>query len=145
MRLNFYKCAGGVLQPADDHAAEKMTKFKTGEVYPVEIKRARNPQFHKKTFAFLQFCFEHWAGGNEFQDEAAQFDRFRRQLTVIAGYRKELFNIDGSVRFEAESLSYGNMDQQEFEQFAVAMQNAAMRTLFKGADEKTIERLYSFF
>lgn len=145
MLLQFIKRPGGLLEPADDITAEKLTKFKTGEQYEAEIKRHRNPAFHRKTFAFLNFCFEHWSGGNEYQDKEAQFDRFRRDLTILAGYRNEVFKIDGSLRVEAQSLSYANMTQDEFEQFSVAMQNAAMRTIFKNADEQTIQRLYSFF
>lgn len=141
------KQPGGILSPADEMTAEALTKLKTGELYEIEIKRQRNPAFHRKQFAFFKFCFEHWKASQavEFMDEAAQFDRFRRQLTVLAGYRIEVYNIDGSLRLEAQSIAFANMEQEEFEQFAVAVQNAAMRTLFKDADEQTIQRLYSFF
>lgn len=139
------KQPGGVLTPTDDHAAEALTKFKTGEQYPVEIKLSRNPAFHRKMFAFFKFAFEHWRGGNEFQNEKAQFEEFRKQLTVMAGYYDQVFNLDGQFILVARSLSFASMSQDEFEQCAVAMQNAAMATVFKGADEQTVQRLYSFF
>lgn len=146
-KYQMIKSPGGILSPSDEMTAEALTKLKTGELYEVEIKRQRNPAFHRKQFAFFNFCFERWKATNDlqFMDEAAQFDRFRRQLTVLAGYRIEVYNIDGSLRLEAQSISFANMEQEEFEQFAVAVQNVAMRTLFKGADEQTIQRLYSFF
>ena len=147
MKLNMQKQPGGILSPADDIAAEYLTKLKTGEWYEVEIKRTRNPKHHKKVFAFFNFAFAYWRGQGkyEFMDEAAQFDRFRKDLTILAGYRNEVYKYDGSVRIEAKSLSFGNMDQTEFEEFATAMQNAAMRTIFQGANERVIQELMSFF
>ena len=103
MKLEFIKQAGGVLAPADDYTAEKMTKFKTGEQYPIEIKRARNPSHHKKAMAFLRFCFEHWAGGHRFTEESLQFDQFRRELTILAGFYDEFYTIDSSVRLEEDT------------------------------------------
>ena len=146
MKLNILKQPGGVLSPADDIAAEYLTKLKTGEVYPVEIKRSRNPHHHKKVFAFFQFAFNYWRGECEFQEEAAQFDSFRKQLTIQAGYYNQVWTLDGQgFTLEAKSLSYGNMSQTEFEEFAVAMQNAAMATIFQGANERVIQELMSFF
>ena len=126
MKINIVKTAGGNLWPLDDMDAEKLTKFKTGEAYEIEIKKTRNPQFHRKVFAFFNFCFAHWKGDNEFQDELKQFDVFRNHLTVLAGYYDTYFNIQGEPRVEAKSLSYGNMSQEDFESLYSALINAAM-------------------
>ena len=42
-------------------------------------------------------------------------DRFRRDLLIMAGYGYPVVNIKGDVRFEAKSMSFGSMDQEEFE------------------------------
>ena len=60
MKINMIKTAGGYLWPAFDRDAEKLTKFKTGETYEIEIKQSRNPAFHRKVFEFFNFCFEHF-------------------------------------------------------------------------------------
>ena len=146
MKLEFIKMAGGILMPADDIASEKMTKFKTGEQYQVDIKRTRNPQFHRKMFAFFNFCFEHWAGGHEFQDESLQRDEFRKQLTISAGFYDQVFSINKTdFTIVAKSLSFANMDQEEFEQCDSALIQAAMSSIFKSSDEQTLSRLMSFF
>lgn len=146
MKLNMQKQPGGVLSPADDIAEEYLTKLKTGEWYEVEIKRSRNPHHHRKTFAFFNFAFSYWRGECEFQEEAAQFDSFRKQLTIQAGYYNQVWTLDGQgFTLEAKSLSYASMEQTEFEEFAVAMQNAAMATIFQGANERVIQELMSFF
>lgn len=145
MKLEFIKQAGGVLAPADDYTADKMTKFKTGEQYPVEIKRSRNPHFHRKVFAFFNFCFEHWAGGHEFKDESLQFDQFRKELIILAGFYDAYYSINSEPRLEAKSLSFGSMDQDEFEGCYNALIQAAMSKIFKTADEQTLNRLMGFF
>lgn len=145
MKIQMTKHYGGVLAPYDEMEAEKLKKFKSNELYEIDIKRTRNPQFHRKVFAFFKFCFEHWRGDREFMDEEGQFKVFRNQLTVNAGYYDEYYKFDGSVRVEAKSLAYGNMDQEEYEKCYVALTNAAMRTIFKGCGDNTYNQLLSFF
>lgn len=139
------KHPGGTLTPASDIEAEKMAAFKTGDLYNVEIKRHRNPQFHRKVFEFMNFCFHHWKSDREFMNESAQFDVFRKNLIVLAGYYEEFYTISGTVRIEAKSISYANMSQSEFEELYSALINAAMRTIFKDCDKYTENKLMEFF
>ena len=147
MIINMIKQPGGALTPASDRDSEALSKFKTGEMYPVELKRSRNPSFHRKVFTFFQFCFEHWKGTAqvEFMNEAAQFDVFRKNLTVLAGYYDSFYTITGEVRIEARSLNFGSMSQEEFEAFYIAVTGVAMRKIFKTADANTYNRLIGFF
>lgn len=149
MKVNMLKQPGGIFEPADEREAERLTRFKTGEMYEIELKLTRNPAFHRKVFAFFKFCYEHWCntGTNwEMLRDDAQFDVFRKNLTVLAGYYDEFFTIKGTVRVEAKSLSYGNMDPEEFERCYSALINAAIRNVFNNTkDKNTLNQLYSFF
>ena len=131
--------------PADDSEQERLNKFKTGEMYEVEMKLTRNPAFHRKMFAFFNFCFEYWAGEDEFTNEAKQKDVFRKNLTALAGFYDSFTSISGEVRIEAKSLAYASMEPEEFETCYNALINAALKHVFKSIDEVTKERLYSFF
>ena len=139
------KLAGGSFHPYNDIEQEKTVRFKTNELYTVEIKHTRNYQFHKKVFAFLNFCFEHWSCDRDCLNLQAQFNRFRNQLTVLAGYYIELYNINGEVRVEAQSISYSGMEQEDFEKFYHALVNAALKHIFRTTDENTHNQLLSFF
>lgn len=150
MKLDFVKHAGGVLIPASDEVVEKLEKFKTGEIYPVEIKRARNPHFHGKVFAFFNFCFEYWAANKthwEHMSDPKQKESFRNQLTIHAGYFDTTYSIDGiSFEIKAKSLRYGNMEQDEFEECYSALINAAIKHVFQNTtDEQIINKLMGFF
>ncbi|WP_228064884.1 DUF1367 family protein [Muribacter muris] len=148
-KFQMMKLAGGTFVPAMEMEADALQKFRNGEQYEVEIKQVRNPAFHRKVFAFFNFCFEHWSADKtqwKYFDERKQFETFRKNLTVLAGYKEVTYKLDGSLRVEAQSLSYGNMEQDEFEQCYKALINAALRTVFKGCDDPMIyNRLMSFF
>lgn len=145
MKIQIIKQPGGLLSPASDMELEKLNKFKTGEQYTVEIKLTRNPSFHRKVFAFFNFCFEFWKGENDFVSESRQFDVFRQNLTVLAGFYVKYYNIHGGVRVEAKSLSFSSMSQEEFEECYNALIQAALRHIFVDADVNTENKLMSFF
>ncbi len=149
MKHLFIKQAGGVLVPASDAEADKMTRYKTGEACEAEIKLWRNPQFHRKVFAFFGFCFQYWSGdkaGLEHMDEQSQFNRFRKDLTILAGYYEQTVRLNGEIRTEAQSLAYGNMEQEEFEKVYSALINAALKHIFgKTKDQNIINQLQAFF
>lgn len=149
LRIQMIKMQGGVLVPLDEKEAEALKSLKNGEQYEIEIIRTRNPAFHRKVFAFLNFCFQYWSAERtelRFQDEQAQFETFRKNLLVLAGYRVVTYKINGDFRVEAASMSFGNMEQDEFEQCYKALINAAIKHVFGNTkDENIINQLYSFF
>lgn len=149
VKAQMIKMQGGTFCPVNEQEAEALKKFRNGEQYEIEIKQVRNPAFHRKVFAFFNFCFEHWSADKtdwEFFDDRTQFDKFRKDLTIMAGFFNKIYNIKGELRLEAKSLSYGNMEQDEFEACYNALINAAMRNVFKGCDDPhIIDRLYAFF
>jgi hypothetical protein len=145
VKVRYTKHVGGTLTPATDEEAERMTRFKNGYEYEIEIKTTRNPGFHGKVFAFFEFCYAHWRGDREFMDDRAQFEVFRKNLVALAGYYDELYNIKGEVRIEAKSLAYDNMEQEEFEECYNALIRVALKNIFPGAAKDVEDRLMGFF
>ncbi|MDK7759464.1 DUF1367 family protein [Providencia rettgeri] len=148
MEIEMVKCANGIFAPAFEHDLPRLTKFKNGEMYSLNIKVSRNPAFHRKMFAFFKFCFEHWCADNaglDCMDEASQFLEFRQNLTILAGFYYTVTTIKGEVRVRAKSLAYANMDSDEFERCYKAMINAAIKHIFRGCNEITENRLLTFF
>ena len=141
------KTAGGNLWPVDDMDAEKLTKFKTGETYEIDIKLTRNPAFLRKVMVFFHFCFDHWDGTkvHEFCTETEQFDRFRKDLTILAGFYIQSERLDGTLRTEAESLAFASMKEERFQECYLALIRAALKHIFHDADVDTENKLISFF
>ena len=156
MKIDFVKTFGGVLTPFSELDSEKMVRFKTGEVYSVDIKTSQNPAFRGKVFTFFDFCFQYWCNKNEYLTAQANKRFFRQQLVKLAGYYDEYYDLFGEVTLKAKSLSYENMSPEEFEDCYSACIQAAIDTIFKGCDEKEMfyykgkevavyEKLMSFF
>jgi hypothetical protein len=147
MKIRMIKEPGGLFRPADDMEYEKTTKFKTGEQYDADIKLSRNPAFLRKTMVFFHFCFNHWDGNkvHAFCSEAEQFDRFRKDLTILAGFYIQSERLDGSLRTEAESLAFGNMSEERFQECYLALIRAALKHIFHDADTNTENQLMDFF
>ncbi|GAA0511080.1 DUF1367 family protein [Tatumella terrea] len=149
MQFDLVKHPGGVFSLADDIDLPRINRFKSGETYIAEIKLTRNPSFHRKVMAFFGFCFQHWCAnraGLEHMDEQSQFDRFRKDLTILAGFYVQTVRLNGDVRTEAESLAFASMEQERFERVYSALINAAIKHVFAGTkDPNTLNRLYAFF
>ncbi len=145
MKVSFVKQPGGTLIPANDMESDRLTRFKTGEEYEVDIKLTINPAFRRKMFAFFQFCFAYWKSDKVYQSESKQFDNFRKDLTILAGFYDETYNIHGDVRIDAKSLAYANMEDDEFEEVYKASITAAMEHVFNNADDSIYDQLVGFF
>ena len=109
------------LMPADDDSREWFSHVSIGRVIQCKVSQPRNVLFHRKWFALLKYSFEYWAEtapAVEYKGEQAQpdFDRFRRDITILAGKYHSVVNLKGEVRFEADSVSFGKMDAQAFEE-----------------------------
>lgn len=127
MKLDFIKLAGGALAPANDDTVESMKRFKNNEQMQVDVTMPRNIDFHRKAFALANKAFAHWCADgtkDQYKTHKTQFESFREQLTILAGYFDEVYAIDGSVRLIAKSWSFGNMTQEQFEHFYSALWQA---------------------
>lgn len=96
-----------------------MKKIPLGSVVECQFTKKRNWKFHKKFFALMGIGFEYfeppeaqWKGFKAVKN----FDVFREQITILAGFREVTYNLDGSVKVKAKSISFASMDDNEFEQ-----------------------------
>lgn len=111
------KTANGALAPADPQAADYIAKLKLGSSVSAAVKKPRNPAFHRKYFALLNLAFDAWEPGiQEHRGMKVQknFDRFRKDVAIMAGFYDVVANIKGDVRAEAKSINFGSMDDAEF-------------------------------
>lgn len=102
------------LLPAHDSDLDEIKKLPKGQPLRVKITRVRNVQFHRKLFALLNYLFDIWEPDADAIGEK-NFDRFRGDIIILAGFYVQHIRIDGSVRVEPQSISFANMDQDEFD------------------------------
>ena len=94
------------------------SNIKNGEVVSCEIKRPRNYEFHKKFMSLLTYAFGVWEPGKlEYHGKVVgkSFDRFRKDITILAGYYELTTDIKGEPKAEAKSISFASMEADDFE------------------------------
>lgn len=99
--------------PSDREATANM---RLGSYCTAKIQQPRNPLFHRRFFALLNLGFEYWSPDEEHRGIKAEknFDRFRKDILILAGFRETVVNIRNEVRYEAKSISFASMDEVEF-------------------------------
>lgn len=123
------------LVPLYDSDYENLKKIKIGDEVKAEIKKPRNYLFHKKFFALLNLAFQN-------QDEFDNFEKFRFVMVMKAGWFEAIKTGKGVV-YMPKSISFGKMDEFEFEKLYNAMLQEVITLI--GADKETIENeLISF-
>jgi len=117
MPINMIKINGGLF-PFGDESIEEFSTYSSNCGYPVDIKRGRNPAFHKKMIMFFKFCMEHWR--EEFyppnfhlMSAKEQFDNFRYTMTILAGYYETTF----PASLTASDFPTGIFDMQKNKEY----------------------------
>ena len=102
---------------ADTETVEFHQKIKLGEAVHADFKRFRNINFHRKLFALLSLAYDYWAPGevnSKYGVPEKNFKQFRKDLIILAGYYHPVIRLDGTVRIDADSISFGSMDEDTF-------------------------------
>lgn len=126
------------MMPADNKTREWFSKLKIGSTVLAQVTKPRNPAFHRKFFALLQYGFEHWAETQQgilYKDIEVQpdFERFRKDIIILAGKHHAVVTIKGDVRMEADSISFSNMTQEEFEKLYSQVIEVLITRVFKAS------------
>lgn len=134
-----------VLVPASQSDADKLKKIKAGWAVRVTVKRVRNYEFHKKFFGLCHLAYENWEVPNRPTGVARpagavkDFDRFRKDLIILAGYYDATYRVDGSVRVEAKSISFANMDEDDFGKLYEATLEAIRKHVFRNMSDTDLQ------
>ena len=103
----------GALHPINDIERKKLESFKHAEGVRVKMTRVRNYQFLKKYFALLNLAFDYWEPPDNLVGEK-NFERFRKDIIILAGYYEQYVRVDGSTRVEPKSIAFGSMSEDDF-------------------------------
>lgn len=126
------KTAQGAFIPATEEDAEKARRFKVGECTKFDAAQMRNGRFFRKWWLLAKVAFDaasETMPGAEYKGRRVlpDFGRFRKDLTIMAGFYRPVFNARGEMRLEPESLKWGSMTEERFEQLYQASINAILQ------------------
>lgn len=112
----------------------RLFRMQPGELVQVEMAFARNPRFHRKMFALLKIGFDAWEPELEHNGQPVEknFDQFREDAIICAGFYTQTWNLDGVLTVRPRSIAFANMDDAEFEQVYNAVANVLLGRVLKG-------------
>ena len=131
--ISVMKAPNGSLVPADTQSADLVAKMKVGQGLELSFKRNRNVKFHRKFFSLLNYAFDAWEPEERTYKGISvgkNFDQFRRDVTILAGFYDASFRLDGEVRLTAKSISFSNMDEEEFERLYSSVIDVLLQRIF---------------
>jgi hypothetical protein len=77
----------------------------------------------------LNVGFDYWTPEAEYKGRVVEknMDRFREEVTILAGYYDVVASLGGSVRLKAKSIAFANMEEDEFERLYSAVINVILQ------------------
>lgn len=102
------------LQPEYRSDVDEVNKLRDDVVYKWDVKQERNYEFHKKLFALLNLAHKNL--NDEYLKLWANFEHFRAIVTMKAGYYEAIETEKGTIYLPL-SISFGNMDETQFQEF----------------------------
>lgn len=129
--LHLLKTANGAFIPATEADAELSRRFKVGSVVRMDLSEMRNGAYFRKWWALVKVAFEAWSDGLPYQEYHGEqvlpdFERFRKDVTIMAGFCRPVWNAKGELRLEAESLQWSKMTEDRFDQLYSATINVIL-------------------
>lgn len=136
MALKVYvKKTGQIAIPMPESTVD-FAGLKDGE-YVAEFKRERNLKFHRKFFALVNFAYDHW----DVDESVKNRKVFRKNLVMLAGYYDQCVTITGELIKEADSISFGRMDQVEFEALYSRVIDVVLQHVLKNYRREDLDRV----
>ena len=129
---------GGALRPVDEQSWEWLGKLPRGKEIKVRAVRARNGRQHRLFFGALRLV--HDAMPDAARERYPTADKLRKSFLIHAGYCDMWALKDGRVAFEARSMAYDAMPQDEFEELLKAFLDWVVVDVIPGVQRDDLRR-----
>ncbi len=124
---------GKGLHAIDAGGVQAIKKLKPDEIVIVEMKRARNPKYHRKFFALLNLVF-----GN--QSRFHSLDELLDAIKCYVGHCRTMRMRDGTEYRIPKSISFAKMDQSAFDVFYNRVVDMICREVLPRVKREDLER-----
>lgn len=127
---------GQILFAHDVIGKDALEGLKNG-VYGVKITKQRNGKHHRKFFALLNFAYQNW----DIEEGHKDFEAFRENITILAGHYKQVWDFNGNLTLRAKSISFGKMDQVEFDKFYSKVLDVILKNVLRNYSKDDLEHV----
>lgn len=131
---------GAGLLPAHQSDLEQINKLPAHQPLRVKVTRIRNVDHHRKWWALVNYAYDLWEPPDEFLGEK-NLDRFRKDLIILCGFYEKHWRLDGTLRIEPRSISFSNMEQEEFDELYDRTVNVIISYVLKNYTPTELDRV----
>lgn len=138
--LLFIKTLKG-LGPYDQRTADYVAKIGLNDVVSAEMRKPRNPAFHRKFFALLDIVYS-----NLPEDLAEKFkseEDLLLELKLQTGHREKYRTLGGREIWIPKSIAFSEMDNDEFADFYEKCLDVIYKHIIPGVDLDELENAVS--
>lgn len=123
---------------AYDSDAEVAIRIPIGECIKAKFVKSRNVKHHKKFFAMLQMTIDNMPETmpNQYQDVNLLLDEIKFQI----GHFEMHHTLGGKDYYKVKSISFGKMDQIQFDEFYNKAVDVVLKYFLKEIDKETFEK-----
>lgn len=131
------KDQSGRLAPATEGDLQKIQVMQAGQGLKARVILQRDLQRHRRYFKMLHVMFDS-------QDHYQNFEHFRAWLIMKAGWVETSVAPNGTVMFFPKSISFENMEEDEFQQLYSACINSFLENLGAGINQDDLLEVISY-
>lgn len=100
------------LRPLDQAGENALSRFKQGDIVAVEMKKPRNPKFHRLYWSLITIVHQNMDG-----DRYPTPEDLHAAIKIAAGIRTQIQLPDGTIGFIPGSTAFHKMDESAFSEF----------------------------
>lgn len=131
------KTPSGALVPVDEDSEKPISRIGDGEVIHVSFKKSRNYGNHKRFFIFINATYD-------MQEHFETKKNYRNWMTMKAGWYETCVAPNGNVMFLPKSISFDEMDEDEFKELFSSCVDVFLKELGKGITENQLLQVINF-
>ncbi len=139
---------GDSLVPFDDDSQDWLRLKNDRQYFECDISTPRNVAFNRKFFALLNVAFPYWEPESldtKHGKAEKNFEQFRKDLIIIAGYWDLVPRLIGDPIVIAKSISFAKMDNEEFTVFYDKVLSVIIQRVLKGMTIEEVDQLVGGF
>lgn len=161
--IEVVKTAGGDLRGYgidNDNAYKRfkawLKQLEPGECFTFSYRTPRDLVKHRRFMAMLRLGFEHWEPSRgrkrltyKGRPIEKDFEVFRREMIILAGFYTPKFDAKGRVALEADSISFTKTDQDKADRMYEAVRQVLLEHVlsdrYDGEElDRVVEQLQKF-
>lgn len=113
MKATLARSGDMTFKAATDEDYQRLKNIRPGDLIEVSYRRMRNPMFHRKYFAMLNYTVDNMP--EKWMERYGDTDKLRKEIMIQTGRYTAHTNLQGNIWIEPQSIAFDKMEEHDFE------------------------------